>query len=300
MLEGLTQRPINKKLLNLKRTAYNPRPLQATHVTVTASNDKIYAYGGLTPDFVSSTDFHCLNPATNTWTTLANPSSLRRSAGMGYYNGVIYLYGGFNHSAGVALNTMFSYDIATNAWKTTGLKSDITRHDFSSVVVNNRFYCFGGWNGGPVSTNAYYTMGADTWTVIAAQAGIRYAGCATDGVNIYLVGGQLDSGVVNTVYRYNIAANTFSTLAVLPTNSNSCCVMVVDGYLVCYSGYNNGGYNSAIYTMDLAKGTWETVTDPGPVQGLPGACQLGRSVYVVGGYTGAARTGSTNRVEVLE
>ena len=300
MLEALSQKAVSKKLLTLKRTAYNPRPLQATHVTVTASNDKIYAYGGLNTDLVSTTDFHCLNPATNAWTTLANPSSVRRSAGMGYYNGLIYLYGGFNHATGGVLNTMFSYDIAANTWRTTGLSSGISRHDFSSVVVGNRLYCFGGWNGGPVNTNAYYTMGADTWTVIAAQAGIRYAGCATDGVNIYLVGGQLDSGMMNTVFRYNIASNTFSTLAVLPSASQSCCIAVVDNYLVCYSGYNNGGYNSVIYTMDLAKGTWDTVADPGPVQGLPGACQLGRSVYVVGGYTGVARTGSTNRVEVLE
>lgn len=299
MLEAVFQGGVSKKLLKLKRTAYNPRPLAASHVTITPANDKIYAYGGLTTALVSSTDFHCFDPATNAWTTLSNPNSLRRSAGMGAYNGTIYLYGGFNHGTGAVLNTMFSYDIATGVWRTTGLKTDIPRHDFSSVVVGNRFYCFGGWNGGPVNSNAYYTMGADTWTVIAPQAGIRYAGCATDGINIYLVGGQLDSGMVNTVYRYNIASNTFSTLAVLPTSSQSCGIMVVDGYLVCYSGYNNGAYNSAIYTMDLNLGTWVTLADPGPIQGLAGTCQLGRNLYVVCGYDSANRTGSTNRIEAL-
>jgi len=299
MYEALLQTTKSKKLLNLKRTSFNPRPLIASHVTATAANDKIYAYGGLTAALVSSTAFHVFDPAANGWTTLDNPNSPRRSCGMGSYNGKIYLYGGFDHGVGTVLNSMFSFDIAAGTWKTTGLKSDIPRHDYSSVVVGNRFYCFGGWNGGPVNSNAYYTMGFDTWTVIAAQAGIRYSGCATDGINIYLVGGQLDSGMMNTVYRYNIASNTFFTMAVLPTASQSCGVMVVDGYLVCYSGYNNGAYNSVIYTMDLDQGVWKTVADNGPVQGLAGTCQLGRSLYVVGGYDNTARVGSTNRIEAL-
>ena len=299
MLEAMLQTAISRKKLNLKRTAYNPRPLEVTHVTVAAANDKLYAYGGLTADFASSTLFHCFDPTANTWTALANPNSVRRSAGMGVYNGILYLYGGFNHGTGAVYNTMFSYNIATNTWKTTGLATDIPRHDFASVVVGNRLYCFGGWNGGPVNSNAYYTMGADTWTVIAPQAGIRYTGAVTDGVNVYLAGGQVDAGVLNTVYRYNIASNTFTALATLPTPSNSCGLMLVDGYLVCYSGYNNGTYSSAIYTMDLAKNTWVTVPDTGPVQGLEGSCQMGRSLYLTCGYNGTARTGSTNRIEAL-
>jgi len=299
MIEAMLLMPNSRKILNLKRTAYNPRSLLATHVTAAASNDKIYAYGGLTPDFLSSTQFDCFDPAANSWTTLANPNSLRRSAGMGYFNGFLYLYGGYDHGAGVVLSTTFSYQIATNTWNTTGLKSGIGRHDFSSVVVGNRLYCFGGWNGIAVNTNAYYTMGADTWTSIASQGGIRYAGCATDGVNIYLVGGMDSTVMLNTVYRYNIATDTFTTLAVLPTTSQSCGIMVVDNYLVCYSGYNNGAYSSAIYTMDLGKGTWVTLADNGPVQGIPGTCQLGRRLYLVGGSTGTVRTGSTNRIEAL-
>lgn len=299
MLEAVLQTLATWRPLNLKRTSYNPRSLLATHVTVAAANGKVYAYGGLTPAFVSSSAFDVFDPATNTWTALANSNSLRRSAGMGYFNGLLYLYGGFNHAAGTVLNTMYSYDIAANTWRTTGLTGDIPRHDFASIVVGNRLYCFGGWNGGPVGSNAYYTMGADTWTVIAPHDGIRFTGCATDGTNIYLVGGQLDSGMVNTVYRYNIATNSWATLAVLPTASNSCALMVVDGYLVCYSGYNNGAYNSAIYTMDLRTGAWKTLTDNGPVQGINGSCQIGRSLYVVGGYDGSVRVGSTNRIEAL-
>lgn len=298
MIEALLQGIITRKL-DLKRTARNPRPLIASHVTVTAAGGKIYAYGGLTTAIVSSAEFHCFDPATGLWTTLANPGSLRRSAALGYFNGIIYLYGGYDHGGAVIHNSVFSYNIATNTWTTSGLAPGLLRQDFPSVVVGNRLYCFGGYNAGVITSNAYYTMGSDTWTAIASQTGIRYAGCATDGVNIYLVGGQTDGGMVNTVYRYNIAANTFTPLAVLPTSGHSCALMIVDGYLVCYSGYNGGGYSSAIYTMDLGVGTWKTLVDPGPVQGIEGYAQLGRSLYLVGGFDGATRVASTNQLEAL-
>ena len=299
MLEALITGGVLRKALQLNRTTLNPRPLIASHPTVTAANGKIYVYGGLTPALASSNAFHCFDPATGLWTTLSSPSSLRRSAALGYYNGIIYLYGGYDHGNATMFNTVFSYNIATDTWTTTGLTSGILRQEFASVVVGNRLYCFGGFNTGYVSTNAYYTMGSNTWTDIAPQAGIRYTGCATDGVNIYLVGGQTDAGMLNTVYRYNIAANSWTTLAVLPAAGHSCAVMIVDGYLVVYSGYNNGAYGSAIYTMDLNLGTWKTVVDTGPVQGIEGYTQLGRSLYLVGGFDGTARVASMNQIEAL-
>lgn len=298
MLEALLQNGKTRKLV-LKRSVLNDRPLAASHVTVTAANGKIYAYGGLTTAVVSSTEFHCFDPATGLWTTLANPNQLRRSAGLGYFNGKIYLYGGYDHAGAVVFSSVLCYDIAANTW-TTGYAAGLPRQDFASIAVGSRLYCFGGYNTAIVNTNAYYTMGANTWTAIAAQAGMRYAGIATDGKDIYLVGGQTDAGVVNTVYRYNIANNTFTALATLPTLSHSCALMVVDDYLVCYSGYNGGaGYSSAIYTMDLLEGTWKTLVDPGPIQGLEGYTQLGRHLYLVGGWGGAARVASTNRLEAL-
>lgn len=283
------------KKVELARSVLNVRPLVASHVTVTAAEGKIYAVGGLTAALASSNAFHCFDPATGNWTTLAPITTLRRSAGLAYYNGNIYLYGGYDHAGAITYSWVDRYNIASNTW-TTGLTAGLARQDFASIAVGDRLYCFGGYNTDYISSNAYYVMGSDTWVNIASQPGLRYAGCATDGVNIYLVGGQIASGMLNTVYRYNIASNTFTTLAVLPAAGHSCALMLVDGFLICYSGYNNTAYSSAIYTMDLAEGVWKTVVDTGPVQGIEGYAQLGKSLYLVGGFDGSARVASTNKL----
>jgi hypothetical protein len=131
-----------------------------------------------------------------------------------YWNGKIYVPGGFN-GAHVTENAI--YDIATNMW-TTGAPLPAPQTG-ANVAFNNKIYNFGG-NPGPQSTVTIYDIATNTWSSGAAMPVAITYGRATVanlvGSYAYYAGG-ITTVTVNTLYRYDFAANTWATMAPLQT-----------------------------------------------------------------------------------
>jgi hypothetical protein len=146
---------------------------------------------------------------------------------------------------------------------------------------------------------------ADAWVALAplpaynasGHGGVSHAGIATDASNIYLAGGYSANTAGNgqifgsvEVYRYNVAANTYTRLPDLPQARAAGGLAYVDGQLHYFGGTNQARNvetpeHWALKLADLAAGWVARAPLPNPRNHLGSAVIDGR-LYVVGGQHG--------------
>ena len=227
--------------------AASPEPMTA--VTVDPTTNMIYAQG------FADTTFYRYDPATNTWTQLADaPIVSGNDGGAAYLNGKIYtLYPTDPADMGV-------YDIATNTW--TALNNPVGSGTADITAAGSLLYVALG------TTFVSYDPATDTTTTLADAPGFAANnGCAAgDGFEAW---GALvpDNGKIygdqgnacNGMAVYNVASNTWTTLAPSPTGA------VLGGAIDPISGtyYDYGSYGGSSWmSYDIGSNSWSTQTFP--------------------------------------
>ncbi len=113
---------------------------------------------------------------------------------------------------------------------------------------------------------------------------VRYA-FAQDGEDLYVMGGVADGSVVGTLYRYNTASDTWTTLAPMPVATGEAPTgAYFDGKLYVVGG--NGV--TALNIYDIATDTWSSgapFPDAGGSYGAAGGAYNGK-FFVAGGTGG--------------
>src|SRR5262245_38589201 len=178
----------------------------------------VYVYGGGNSSGGYYNDLWRWNPVTQVWTQLANMPTAKQNIQGAYWNGKIYVPGGFN---GAHITENAIYDIATNTWS-TGAPLPATQTG-ANVAFNNKIYNFGG-NPGPQITVTIYDIPTNAWSNGAPMpVGITYgrAVASTLGTPYAWYAGGITTVTVNTLYRYDFAANTWATMAPLQTARTS-------------------------------------------------------------------------------
>ncbi len=194
-------------------------------------NARAFASGALANNaFYVLTGFNGIDPyvtATNffngsVWATGAPipvPHSQSRATSIG---DIIYVPGGFNSiQFGGPLDVMQIYNTTTNTWS-NGMNLPAARSGGPAVAFNNLVYVIGGYN--PVGTghnevfiydpvSNSYTNGAPMPAGQGNMPGVLLNG------EIYVVGGGTAPGAQ---FAYNPTANTWRTIAPLPTTGGTC------------------------------------------------------------------------------
>ncbi len=161
-----------------------------------------------------------------------------------------------------------------------------------SVAVNGRMYVFGGFPGSsyvPAREVHVYDPVANNFTRLNDMPkGLTHGGFATDGTDIYYAGGYIEnatqSGQVfgtKDVYRYNVAANTYTALPPLPEDRAAGQLAYLNGKLH-YMGGTNKARTVDVgdhYVLDLNN----TAAGWGTLAPLPNPRHHG-AVIVWGGY----------------
>ena len=171
----------------------------------------VYVYGGSNSAAAYLNDLWRWNPAGETWTQLANMPTGKSNIQGTYYNGKIYVPGGYN---GAHLTEMAIYDIATNSWS-AGTPEPAVRSG-TTAAYNGKIYVFGG-NPGPSNQTLIYDIAGNSWSTGANMpVAITYGRSIRAGNYMYYVGG-ITTGTVGTVYRYDPAGDSWATMAPLQT-----------------------------------------------------------------------------------
>ncbi len=194
------------------------------------------------------------------WQALAQmPAPLTKGAAA-FYDGVIYLTGGFDGEE--LVDELRLYEVATDAW-TTGAAMPVVRYGHSLDALDGALYLVGGGDETDVSSAQTwrYDPADDAWTQLAdLNKARRYHGSAVlDGL-LYVYGGidasdptplHLTSGEV-----YDPTSDEWTTIAALPVAWWGGAAGALDGELLACHGVQDQAVAAACWVYDPDDNAW--------------------------------------------
>ena len=117
-----------------------------------------------------------------------------------YYEGTIYVIGGFNEEVG-SLDSCEAYDLVTDQW--TSRRSMTTKRSmFGACLCTHEVFVFGGHHKGYLNTVEKYTFDSDAWQRLSVILPYSAAGISASWYRdkIYLLGGCQSNATFSNVY----------------------------------------------------------------------------------------------------
>ncbi|WP_229743168.1 Kelch repeat-containing protein, partial [Hymenobacter qilianensis] len=270
-------------------------------VSVSVANKMQVMSGFFTAETGTTPKCESYDPATNTWTYLADMPLPVTHAGVATDGNKIYVAGGFTGLEAGKPNTdaLQIYDVSTNTWS-SGPKLPAVMGGNALVRVGRKLHSFGGMMPDRQTGNAaHYVLDLDNlaagWSNAAPMPLPRchFASAVVAG-KIYALGGQtghdgpvLDVSAANV---YDPATNTWSDLKALPyaRSHSESATFVADGKITLVGGVSlNNNILNTITTYDPTTDTW-TEQAPLPVNLFgPSAEVIGEELFVSNGSLNA-------------
>lgn len=278
-------------------------PTAMDNAAVAAYNDNIYVIGGQSGAGLFGI-VQIYNATTNTWSSgapLPGGQTRYQADNAAAINGKIYMAGGWY--GGCSSNALFIYDIASNSWSNGAGMPGLSAQGITGVI-NGKLYvttaaaCATGYQNYLYS----YDPVANSWAVLPSSpsAHANPAGGVING-KLYVAGGYNWVGGTTAVLSnqldvYDPVANSWSTLASMPTALFTQASGIMNGKLYVAGGINSSSSKvSTLYIYDPVSNTWSTGTSmPGARGDLSGGIVNG-SLYVFGGENGGPSTLTTNQ-----
>lgn len=189
---------------------------------------------------------------------------------------------------------------AANWMVGTSYPTGIARYGF--VQVGNDFYVISGETaGGLVATVRRYNAVTNVWTSlmpIPVGSEAPAAAYSSDNNKIYVV----DGSGGNEFRIYDIATNSWTTGAARPgfTNGYGVAAGAYLGKVYVVGGEDSTGADPTLSIYDIASNSWTTGPVAPAAYQLGGYTQIGRFLYVVGGFGPTnANSNATMRLDML-
>jgi hypothetical protein len=242
--------------------------------------NKIYMFGGENVGTAAvSKATRIYDIATNTWSTGADMPDVRAFMASGYYNGKIYLVGGYSTgSVTPAFSQVWIYNPATNSF-TTGASMPATLGGAGFGVINGHLYVAGGRNDSVVVVNSLYDYDivGNSWTQKAnlpAATNVPGSGVVVLDGRLWIFGGGNPFGPVAGVSGggspspfttatssvYTPGTNSWASGPGLNTGRSFVGGTAVGSTLVAAGGYTGSTTTTATETLSFTCGGTITVT----------------------------------------
>ena len=218
---------------------------------VTASDGKLYTFGGSTAPFSGAvSNAAVFDPTSSTWTSLAAMPTARGGATAQILNDKIYVIGGMGTN-GASLDTVEVYDPSTNQWS-TGVSMQTPRDNLGAAVVDDLLYVFGGR-----TRNADGSVVNDTLDSLeifdpltgewefgkSMPTGRRAFSVGTLNGRIQAIGGEKAPGgaAFNQHEEYNPLTDSWRTLPSIVTPRHGAAVGTIDDVIYIAGGGPTAG-----------------------------------------------------------
>ncbi len=152
------------------------------------------------------------------------------------------------------------------------------------VAQGGALYSFGGIISGTITANAYkYDPAAGVWSALAPLPAMRYgAGAVSDGTAIYILNGGPGTPS-NTLYRYNPANNTYTSLPAPNIATMFQGAAYLSGKIYRVGGRGTSGNTNTVEVYNLATNIWAAVVNyPQSIRG-PQVLAHNGFLYAAGG-----------------
>jgi len=290
-------------------------PAAMDHFGGFMDTDGTYGYEGGGYSFNTGdniTNFGRFDPVANSWTPLAPVPDFDNGQASAVYApnvGKLFVFGGSEFALGTVSNVTRIYDIATNKWSTGAPMPDV-RAFMGSGYFNGKIYLVGGYTTGnvdPAFAQVWeYDPAANTWNTSRRSMPLALGGAGSGVINghLYIAGGRdINNTNYNTLYDYDIAADTWTQRANLPEGTNVPSSAVIGGQLWIVGGGNpflgsdafpRAGQkgdapdtSNTLQIYDPATNSWSTGPSMNEFRSFAAGCAIGNTAVAVGGYDGA-------------
>jgi N-acetylneuraminic acid mutarotase len=212
---------------------------------------------------------------------------------------------GFTALQGDSTQTLI-YNIAHDSWSFGPKAPGLASSEGIAVSHGGSVYALGGRNGAGTDNNRF-TPSSETWTSLAPLPNGRNGlGAAVIGNSIYAIGGRPETGgpcssftQFADVERYDIASNTWTAVAPLPTERSDVGAIAHGGKIYVFGGckFTAATVTGEVDIYDPTTNTWtEGAPMPTPRAGFYGIGRKGNKIYVVGGLDAGGGASSANEV----
>ncbi|HEX9374407.1 MAG TPA: kelch repeat-containing protein, partial [Roseiflexaceae bacterium] len=281
-------------------TTQTPLPTPTQEIGSVACGGKVYALGGIvganSMGVIDTNNAWAYDPNTKKWAAIAPyPGQAVDHPGAACLGGKVYLIGGLIR-AGVAVNAVYAYDPAADAWAQKAALPQ-PRGAQGVATYNGTIYAVGGL-GYPDKNDLYaYDPAADAWATLAPMPTARdHLIFREIGGKLYAIGGRTAVTIqsvtaVNEVY--DPASNTWATRAPMPVARAAMAAGTLHGQIQIWGGEAQpgdpnatpAGVNAQGQMYDPKTNTWMTIADElTPRHGTDGAV-IGDVLYTPGGAT---------------
>jgi N-acetylneuraminic acid mutarotase len=309
-----------------------PIPQGANEVIGAAIEGQVYVYGGQDSANKPQGLFFRYDPAKNEWTKLqGNPAPVHHGAAAAIGR-KFYVFGGFRlpdtgKVGWYPEDKAWVYDVDSARWSALP-NMPTPRGALAAVAVGKKIYVVGGAGipkgmqlpdglsgGGPVDllgTTEVLDTDTNTWTSVAPMPTPRnHHSVAYAEGKIYAIGGRVGScfsnGWSSNIWMndaYDIATNTWTPRAPMPTARSGTGIGVIDGKIHVMGGEgwieDFGGVFRAHEIYDPKTNTWtrapRMIT---PRHGFA-ATEIGKSIFAVSGVNNAGGAGTLSVIAVNE
>ena len=275
-----------------------------------AAGGRLYVFGGQYSGIKQTARSDRFDPATDTWTRLADLPELITHAPIVADGQTLWILGGYvGFEKKDSSPRVWKYDIPTNTYS-AGPPLPAPRGAGGAAIVGRQLHYLGGAvrqdsTGAPVTDAAEHWVleldGGTTWIPSAPLPAPRnHVGTAVLGGEIYLVGGQFGEFERTTpqvrVDAFDTSTGTWSRKADLPVARGhiGASTFVSDGRIITLGGSVAGGQASrTLFQYTPGTNTWTTRTDLPEGLRSPVADVVGDEVIVSGGRNSVGPTLTT-------
>jgi len=301
-------------------SAHAPMPAPTRGHASAVYQNKIYVFGGSTPDDYENeydiepvgtafTGVYEYDPTTNQWTQ-------KQAMPVGLYDlkahtvgNKIYVFGGYGD--GGFINSVMEFDPVNNQW---AMKTPMPtyRYIFMSEEINGKVYVLGGqgtiddgpWESGKAweykSHVEIYDTATDTWSTGTSAPTIIASG-ASCSINddIYVMGGYTGSSSESYTYVYDTNNDVWTARspASVARDGHACVSIGNNFYLM--GGRNSQGTLDKLEIYSTEMDSWREVSFLPTARHWFSANPVASSIYIFGGVGGESNA-QINSVEVLD
>lgn len=214
------------------------------HSSLVTKSKQVYVVGGLYVDEESKDNplqsyFFQLDSIGGEWIGLPPLPSARCLFGLGEADNCIYAIAGKDLQSEESLDTVFSYDVKSVAWKEAN-KLPIKVYGHSVVSHNGLIYCIGGKTDDKICTGRMFVFNpkkGDWKDLPPLRAARSMFGVAVHKDKIIVAGGVTEEGLTASVEAYDIAANKWETTSEFPQERSSINLVTSSGSLYAIGGF---------------------------------------------------------------
>ncbi len=281
-----------------------PTPRAALFTAVVMG--KVYVLGGFAEGQPLSV-VEEYDPRTDQWRRRTDMPMARFLFGAAVVDEKIYVIGGTRNGPD-KMARVDIYDPALDRWS-RGTDMPTPRNALSAVAVGGKIYAIGGWgmdvdrSAKDFSSVEVYDPQADSWATATDMPTPRsHMMLAAVGGKIYAIGGWLRrAGVqvaLTTVEVYDVAADTWTRAADIPTGRWVPSGGVIDGRIYVLGGWITDGGNdrtalASVEVFDSAEGEWARDADLPMARAAHSVIALAGEFYLFGGVSGHDRMAGT-------